>query len=123
MRPECDVPTDSAPAPELLTAAELEEALSGKLDPADAESLADRLRAIGDRLRVLYPNLRRKQQVPVRPVVGAEFVEEVMAERLWERIRSMPWNDQRNLVKSQFCFSEPWDWAGDRVRSPEGGST
>ncbi|MCP4549314.1 MAG: hypothetical protein GY835_22910 [bacterium] len=30
-----------------------------------------------------------------------------MAERLWERIRSMPWNDQRTLVKSQFCFSTP----------------
>ncbi len=103
---EGDVSADSAAAPELLTSAELEEALAGKLDSADAESLADRLRAIGARLRVLYPNLRQ-QQMSVRPVVGAEFVEEVMAERLWERIRSLPWNDQRTLVKSQFCFSTP----------------
>ncbi|MCP4546834.1 MAG: helix-turn-helix transcriptional regulator [bacterium] len=101
-----DVPADTPSSPELLTAAELEEALAGKLDPADAESLDDRLRAIGARLRVLYPNLRQ-QQMSVRPVVGAEFVEEVMAERLWERIRSLPWNDQRILVKSQFCFSTP----------------
>jgi len=103
---ECDVSGDTPTSPQLLTANELEEALAGNLDPADAERLDDRLRTIGVRLRVLYPNLRQ-QQMPVRPVVGAEFVEEVMAEKLWQRIRSLPWNDQPTLVKSQFCFSTP----------------
>ncbi len=103
---KADVPADTPAAPELVTASELEEALAGKLDPADAESLAYRLRAIVTRLQVLYPNLRQPE-VSVRPVAGAEFVEEVMAQRLWERIRSRPWNDQRTLVKSQFCFSTP----------------
>ncbi|MCP4548566.1 MAG: helix-turn-helix domain-containing protein [bacterium] len=101
-----DVPADTPALAELLTADELEEALAGNLDPADAESLAHRLRAIDSRLRVLYPNLRQPE-VSVRPVAGAEFMEEVMAERLWERIRSKPWNEQRTLVKSQFCFSTP----------------
>ncbi len=103
---QVEVPTESSQAQELITAAELVEALAGKLEPADAESLEYRLRAIGDRLRILYPNLRQTE-VPVRPVAGAEFVEQVMAELLWERIRSKPWNDQRTLVKSQFCFSTP----------------
>ncbi len=93
--------------PELLSTAELEKALAGRLEPADAEVLAYRLRAIDARLRVLYPNLRQPEASGFRPVVGAEFVEEVMAERLWDRIRSKPWNDQRALVKSQFCFSTP----------------
>ncbi len=94
------VPADAAPPP-AITLEEVEQALAGRLDGADAAALIDRLGDVQDRIRDAH-----QAQLPADAELG--LTEKMAAAYLWRQIEHQPHKIQQAAVESHAAeYSTP----------------
>jgi hypothetical protein len=92
---------------DLLSPAEIGQALAGELSFDRAEVLVHRLEMIRDQVLAVYPGLRPAPRPAAPPVFGAELVETSMAESLWKKVRWLPLDELRATIRGQVAFNTP----------------
>lgn len=97
---------EPSPQPEaLIGEEEILDGLEGRLPAEQARALHYKLTTVADRLLEIYPFLRKPEDLRLRPVVGAEVIERLMAQVMWEGLNDKTFEQQQLLVRTQMRFT------------------